>query len=73
MSIYNVKSETIDEKIKKDTMVTIRDPYLKKVCYEGFSYWSAQAFDFTKIWADKKGFSHEDFNPNTVYNEAFEK
>lgn len=54
-------------------MVTIRDPYLKKISYEGFTYLSAQAFDFTKIWADKKGFSHEDFNPNTVYNEAFEK
>lgn len=28
----------------------------------------AQVFDFTKIWADKKILTHEDFNPNTVYN-----
>lgn len=33
VSIYNVKSETIDEKIKKDTLVTIRDPYIKKVIF----------------------------------------
>jgi len=43
------------------------------VQFEGFSYQSAQVFDFTKIWADKKSLTHEDFNPNTVYNEAFEK
>lgn len=73
VSLYNVKHETIDQKIKKDTLLTIRDPYIKKITFEGFSYTSVQAFDFTKIWADKKSFSHEDFNPNTVYNETFEK
>ena len=73
ISIYNVKSQTIDLKIKKDTLVTIKDPFIKKVQFEGFSYQSAQVFDFTKIWADKKSLTHEDFNPNTVYNEAFEK
>lgn len=59
------------EKIKKDTLLTIRDPYLKTVNFEGFTYQSVQSFDFTKIWADKKNFTHEDFNPNTVYNETF--
>lgn len=71
VSIYNVKSETIDQKIKKDSLLTVRDPYIKTVNFEGFSYLCAQCFDFTKIWADKKSFTHEDFNPNTVYNETF--
>jgi len=73
VSIYNVKTETIDEKIKKDTLLTLRDPYIKKVTLDNLSYLSCQVFDFTKIWADKKSFSYEDFNPNTVYNETFEK
>lgn len=44
------------------------DPYIKKVTFEGFTYYSAQNFDFTKIWANKKGFTPEDFNPNSVFN-----
>lgn len=63
-----MKNQTIDQKIKKDTLVTIKDPYIKKITFEGFNYFAAQAYDFTKIWADKKSLTHEDFNPNTVYN-----
>jgi len=63
----------LDQKIKKDSLLTVRDPYVKKVSFEGFTYKSVQAFDFSKIWADRKNFTQEDFNPNTVYNEAFEK
>jgi len=73
ISIYNVKPETLDQKIKKDSLLTVRDPYVKNVSFEGFTYKSVQAFDFSKIWADKKNFTQEDFNPNTVYNETFEK
>jgi hypothetical protein len=58
VSVYNVKTETIDEKIKKDTLLTLRDPYIKKVSFENFSYLSAQVFDFTKIYADKKSFTY---------------
>jgi hypothetical protein len=73
ISIYNVKTETLDAKVKRDTLLSIADPFVKKVNFEGFSYCSVLCFDFTKIWADKKGFTHSDFNPNSVYNETFEK
>jgi uncharacterized protein (DUF2461 family) len=73
VSIYNVKAETLDTKVKKDTLLSIMDPFIKQVNFEGFAYSSVQCFDFTKIWADKKGFTHSDFNPNSVYNETFEK
>lgn len=36
ISIYNVKSVTIDQKIKKDTLVTIKDPYVKRIWYGEF-------------------------------------
>jgi uncharacterized protein (DUF2461 family) len=73
VSIYNMKKDTLDAKVKKDALLSIMDPFVKKVNFEGFTYFSVQCFDFTKIWADKKGFVHSDFNPNTVYNETFEK
>jgi hypothetical protein len=73
ISVYNVKAETLDAKLKRDTLFSVMDPFVKKVQFEGFSYCSVQCFDFTKIWADKKSFSQSDFNPNTVYNETFEK
>ena len=68
VSIYNISSESLEKRIKKDTLLSIRDPYARKITFEGFSYWSVQVFDITKIWADKAKFSKEDFNPSNVYN-----
>lgn len=73
ISVFNIKNESMEKRIHKDTLLTVKDPYVRRVKCEGFSYWSVQVFDITKIWADKAKFSKEDFNPSNVYNETFEK
>jgi hypothetical protein len=73
VSIYNVSAETLGAKVRKDTLLSVRDPFVRRVEFEGFGYCSVQCFDFSKLWADKKSFTAADFAPNTVYNETFEK
>ena len=53
VSLYNVDNAMIDAKIKKDTLITIIDPQVKKIEFEGFTYQTVQVFEITKIWVDK--------------------
>ena len=57
VSVFNISSESLQKRITKDTLLTVKDPYVRRVRFGEFSYWSVQVFDITKIWADKSKFS----------------
>jgi hypothetical protein len=44
VSIYNTDSKMLNERIKKDALLQIKDPELKIINYEGFQYRSIQVF-----------------------------
>ena len=68
VSLYNVNNALIDEKIKKDSLLSISDPEVKKIEFEGFQYDTVQVFEIVKMWVDKVRMTSKEFNPNVVYN-----
>jgi hypothetical protein len=44
LSIYNINSSILNDKIKKDTLIQVKDPELKTVKYEQMNYNSIQVF-----------------------------
>lgn len=44
LSIYNANSTLLNEKIKKDALIQIKDPEVKKVIFNKFEYLSVQVF-----------------------------
>lgn len=52
LSIYNVNSGLLNEKIKKDTLIQVKDPELKRVKFGGFEYWSVQVFELIQVWVN---------------------
>ena len=73
ISLYNIDSSVLNEKLKKDSLLTIIDPFVKKIDFEGFSYDTVEVFEITKLWVDKSKLTSKEFNPNVVYSETFEK
>lgn len=53
LSIYNANSLLLNEKIKKDSLIQVKDPELKRVKYRDFEYWSVQVFELINVWVDK--------------------
>lgn len=68
ISLYNIRAETVDTKITKDALLTIREPLVKHAEFQGFKYHIVQVFDISKMYINQTRLSHEDFNPNVVYN-----
>lgn len=52
LSIYNINSSILNEKIKKDTLIQVKDPELKTVKYESFNYLSVQVFELVNMWVN---------------------
>ena len=72
-SLYNIDSSVLNEKLKKDSLLTIIDPFVKRIEFEGFCYDAVEVFEITKLWVDKSKLTSKEFNPNVVFSETFEK
>ena len=52
LSIYNANSALLNEKIKKDALIQVKDPELKSIKFGDFEYWSVQVFELINIWVN---------------------
>ena len=52
LSIYNANSTLLNEKIRKDTLIQVKDPELKRVKFGEFEYWSVQVFELVNVWVN---------------------
>ena len=59
--------------MQKDALVSILNPEVKVVEYEGFRYSSVQVFEPIKLRVNDTWLTKEEFNPAEVRNEAFSK
>ena len=49
LSLYNVDTEKVDEKLKKDALISILHPEAVVVSFDGFTYTSVQIFEPIKL------------------------
>lgn len=73
LSLYNTDAKKVDEKLKKDALISILHPEAKVVQFEGFSYTSVQIFEPFKLRINDSWLTKEAFNPAECRNETFEK
>lgn len=73
LSIYNTNSTLLKEKIKKDSLIQVKDPELKKIKFKDFEYWSVQVFELVQIWVNGVRLTKNGFVPNLVVNTSVEK
>jgi len=66
LSLYNVNNVKIDEKLKKNALISIVHPEVKEVVFEGLNYISVQLFEPTKLRIDDGWLSKEEFNPTEI-------
>lgn len=73
LSIYNANSALLNEKIKKDALIQIKDPEVKKVTFNNFEYLSVQIFELVKVWVNGNKLTKNEFIPNFIVNTSVEK
>lgn len=73
LSIYNANSALLNEKIKKDALIQIKDPEVKKVAFNDFEYLSVQVFQLVKVWVNGNRLTKNQFIPNFIVNTSVEK
>jgi hypothetical protein len=52
LSIYNANSALLTQKIKKDALIQVKDPELKRIKFGEFEYWSVQVFELISVWVN---------------------
>jgi hypothetical protein len=50
--MYNANSALLTEKIKKDSLIQVKDPELKRIKFGDFQYWSVQVFELVNVWVN---------------------
>ena len=68
LSLYNIDVVKVGSKMQKDVLVSVLNPEIKNVVYEGFKYTSVQVFEPIKLRINESWLTKEEFNPAEVRN-----